>query len=240
LSDERVVRILLVDDILPFIELQRSYLKRTTCRIQTARTGIQALNLCRQDPPDLVLLDAEMPEMDGIATCRFLKADPLLGRIPIVLVASEARREECVRAGCDDVLIKPLESASFLEKVRRFVPLLERREGRIPVSCRVEFKVKSGSYTSYTRDLSTRGLFLKSPRPFAFGTRLDMVIHLPSRRVEGRVEKPAPIEVVGEVRRSLRSHAGSHLLPGIGVRFVDPSADVLRVLEEFIATRRKR
>src|SRR2546428_11696527 len=174
-TDERVVRILLVDDVLPFIELQRNYLKRTTCRIQTARTGVEALNLCRQDPPDLVFLDAEMPELDGIATCRFLKADPLLGRIPIILVASEARRQEGVRAGCDDVLIKPLGSASFLGKVRRFVPLLERHEGRIPVSCRVEFKVKSGSYTAYTRDLSTRGLFLKSRRPFLHGTRLQMV-----------------------------------------------------------------
>jgi len=112
-DDERGVRILLVDDVLPFLELQRNYLKRTTCRILTARTGVQALNLCRQDPPDLVLLDAEMPEMDGIAACRFLKADPVLGRIPVVIVASADRREECVRAGCDDVLIKPLESASF-------------------------------------------------------------------------------------------------------------------------------
>ena len=240
MSDERIVRILLMDDVLPFIELQRNYLKRTTCRIQTARTGVEALNLCRQDPPDLVFLDAEMPEMDGIAACRFLKADPLLGRIPIVLVASESRREECVRAGCDDVLIKPLESASFLEKVRRFVPLLERLEGRIPVSCRVEFKVKSVSYTAYTRDLSTHGLFLKSPRPFAVGTRLQMVIHLPSRRVEGRLEKPAPVAVEGEVRRSLRPGPGSHLLPGIGIRFVDPPAEVLRVIENFIAARRKR
>jgi len=239
-DDERGVRILLVDDVLPFLELQRNYLKRTTCRILTARTGVQALNLCRQDPPDLVLLDAEMPEMDGIAACRFLKADPVLGRIPVVIVASADRREECVRAGCDDVLIKPLESASFLEKVRRFVPLLERHEGRIPVSCRVEFKGKTGSYTAYTRDLSTHGLFLKSPRPFVHGTRLQMVIHLPSRRVEGRLEKPAPVAVEGEVRRSLRPGPGSHLLAGVGVRFVDPPAEVLRVIEEFIAARRNR
>ena len=238
-DEERVVRILLVDDVLPFIELQRNYLKRTTCRIQTARTGTQALSLCRQDPPDLVFLDAEMPEMDGIAACRFLKADPVLGWLPIVIVTSEERREECVRAGCDDVLIKPFDSAAFLEKVRRFVPLLERREGRIPVSCRVEFRARSGSYAAYTRDLSTHGLFLKSPRPFALGTRLQMTIHLPSRRGEQGVVKPAPLEVEGEVRRSLRPGPGSHLLPGVGVRFVDPPAEVLRVIEEFIATRRK-
>ncbi len=232
-DDERVVSILLVDDVLPFIELQRNYLKRTTCRILTARTGAQALKVCRQNPPDLVFLDEAMPEMDGVSTCRFLKADPVLGRIPIVIVTSKDRREECVRAGCDDVLVKPLESEAFLEKVRRFVPILERRESRVPVSCRVDFSAKTGSYRAYTRDLSLRGLFLKSPRPFAVGTRLRMVLHLPGRRREG-------LEVQGEVRRVILRVPGSHLLPGIGVRFVDPLPEVLRAIEEFVAARRVR
>jgi len=239
-DDERVVRILLVDDVLPFIELQRNYLKRTTCRILTARTGPEALKVCRQELPDLVFLDATAPEMDGVAACRFLKADPVLVRIPIVIVTSADRREECLRAGCDDVLVKPFESNAFLEKVRRFVPLLERREGRIPVSCRVEFRAKTGAYTAYTRDLSTRGLFLKSPRPFAIGTRLHMPIHLPGRRGGRPQEKPAPLPIEGEVRRIIRPDPGSHLLPGIGVRFVDPTPEFGRTMEEFIAGRRAR
>ena len=239
-DDERVVRILLVDDVLPLIELQKNYLKRTTCRILTARTGSQALQLCRRDPPDLVLLDAAMPEMDGVSACRSLKADPVLGRIPIVIVTSADRREECLRAGCDDVLIKPFESTAFLAKVRQYVPLLERRESRIPVSCRVEFRARIGSYTAYTRDLSGHGMFLKSPRPFAVGARLQMVIHLPGPRGGPPSVKPAPIAVEGEVRRIIRPAPGSHLLPGIGIRFVDPPPEVLRVIEEFIAARRAR
>ena len=239
-DDERVVRILLVDDVLPFIELQKNYLKRTTCRILTARTGPQALKLCQREPPDLVFLDAAMPEMDGAAVCRLLKADPVLGRIPIVIVTSPDRREECVRAGCDDVLIKPFESSDFLDTIRRFVPLLERHEGRIPVSCRVEFRAKTGAYTAHTRDLSALGLFLKSPRPFAVGARLQMLIHLPGRRGERPAEKPPPLSVEGEVRRVLRPAPGSHLLPGIGVRFVDPAPEVRRAIEEFIMARRAR
>src|SRR5882672_3147866 len=78
-SDERIVRILLVDDVLPFIELQKNYLKRTTCRILTARTGSQAIRVCRLDRPDLIFLDEAMPGMDGIEACRHLKADPLVG-----------------------------------------------------------------------------------------------------------------------------------------------------------------
>jgi CheY-like chemotaxis protein len=181
-----------------------------------------------------------MPEMDGIAACRFLKADPALGRIPIVIVSPEARRRECVEAGCDEVLIKPFDAAVFLDTVRRFVPLLERQEIRIPVSCRVEFATKTGSYLAHTRDLSIHGLFLKSPRPFAAGTRLQMVIHLPVLRGETGLERPAPLAMEGEVRRIVRPSPGSHLLAGVGVRFVQPAAGVLRVIEEFIAARRRR
>lgn len=239
-DDDRVVRILLVEDVLPLLELQKSYLKRSTCRVLTARTGSQALKLCRRDPPDLVFLDAAMPDIDGLATCRFLKGDPLAGRVPVVLIASPERREECARAGCDEVLIKPFDSGAFLDVVRRFVPLLERRESRIPVSCRVEFSSRVGSYTAYTRDLSAHGLFLKSPRPFALGTRLKMLIHLPVPRGRAPADKPAPLPVEGEVRRILRPSPVKHLLAGIGVRFVDAPAGTLRAIEEFIAARRSR
>jgi len=119
-DDDRVVRILLVEDVLPLLELQKSYLKRTTCRVLTARTGSQALKLCRRDPPDLVFLDAAMPDIDGLAACRFLKADPLAGRVPVVLIASPERREECARAGCDGVLIKPFDS-SILKEIEKAI-----------------------------------------------------------------------------------------------------------------------
>jgi len=238
-GEEQVVRILLVDDVLPFIELQKAYLKRTTCRIVTARTGAQALKICRQDRPDLVVLDEAMPVMDGIEACRHLKADPIVGSVPVVIVTTEGRREDCLWAGCDDVLIKPFDAPAFLEKVRRYAPLLERLESRIPVSCRVEFFTRTGSYAAYTRDLSPHGLFLKSPRPFAIGTRLRLVLHLPVRRgPAGRGTRP--LELQAEVRRIVRTAPGSNLLPGVGVRFLDLPSEALLAIEEFIAARRIR
>ena len=238
-GEERVVRILLVDDVLLFIELQKSYLKRTTCRVLTARTGAQALKICRRDRPDLIVLDEAMPEMDGIEACRHLKADPIVGSVPVVIATTEGRREECLRAGCDDVLIKPFAAPAFLEIIRRFAPLMERQESRTPVSCRVEFSARSGTYAAYTRDLSPHGMFLKSPRPFAAGTRLRLVLHLPERQgAAGR--RTRSVELLGEVRRVVRPTPGSSLLPGVGVRFLDTPPEALRVIEEFIAARRAR
>ncbi len=238
-SGERIVRILLVDDVLPFLELQKAYLKRTTCRVVTARTGAQALQICRQDRPDLVVLDEAMPVMDGIEACRHLKADPVAGAVPVVLLTTEARRADCLRAGCDDVLIKPFDAPAFLETIRRHAPLLERLESRIPVSCRVEFSARTGAYTAYTRDLSPHGLFLKSPRPFALGTRLRLVLHLPGPAGGGR-RRTRPLEMLGEVRRVVRPAPGSSLLPGVGVRFLEMPPETLRAIEEFIAARRVR
>ena len=238
-SGERIVRILLVDAVLPFLELQKAYLKRTTCRVATARTGAQALQICRQDRPDLVVLDEAMPVMDGIEVCRYLKADPLAAAVPVVLLTTEARRADCVRAGCDDVLIKPFDAPAFLETVRRHAPLLERLESRIPVSCRVEFSARTGTYTAYTRDLSRHGIFLKSPRPFTVGTRLRLVLHLPGSR-GGASRQTRPLQMLGEVRRVVRPAPGSSLLPGIGVRFLEIPPEALQAIEEFIAARRAR
>ena len=226
---DRVARILLVDDARRFLELLKTYLKRTTCRVATARTAAEALRISRQEPPDLVFVDSAVGEEDGLGVTRAFKDDPRLRVIPVVMVSVRDRREECLRAGCDGVLTKPVVQEDFLETVRRFVPLLERLEGRIPVSLRAEFTAPSGAYTAYTKDLSPNGAFLKTNRPFAVGTRLKLTIHLPGGR--------PPLRLAGEVRRIVEAGAGSPLLPGVGVRFLEVPGEALRVLQEFIAGR---
>jgi two-component system alkaline phosphatase synthesis response regulator PhoP len=231
-SAETVARILLVDDVRRLVDVMRSYLRRTTCRILTARNGPEAIRVCRQERPDIVFLDAGMPGSGGAEVCRTLKTDALLRSIPVVIVAPRDRFEECTRAGCDDVIAKPITQEQFLAKVRRFVALLERGEKRIPASVRVTFQALAGAYTAYTKDLSPHGLFLKTERPFAPGTRLRMTIHLPGQR--------GPVAVEGEVRRVVEPSAASHLLAGVGVRFVDPETAVTRAIETFIAGRLAR
>ena len=227
---ETLARILIVDDVLPLLDLQRNYLKRTTCTILTAHTGREAIDVCRRERPDLVLLDAAMPDVDGLEACRILKADPLLRGIPLVLAAPPDAAAACRAAGCDDFLLKPVTKEAFLETVRRHVELRERAEERIPASVRVEFSAGAGRYSAYTRDLSINGLFLKSPRPFSVGTRLRLRVHLPG----------AVLDLTGEVRRVVEKIPGSHLLPGVGVLFIDPAVDAVDAIDRFIAERLAR
>jgi uncharacterized protein (TIGR02266 family) len=221
-------RILLVDDLVPLLEAHRSYLRRTTCRILTARTGLEALAVCRRERPDLIFLDASLPGMDGMEACRAIKSDAALAAIPVVLLAPAEREADCRSAGCDEVLGKPVSQQTFLLAVRRFVKLKERQERRIPASLRVTFTARAVTYTAYTKDLSPRGLFLKSGRPFVPGTVLALQIPLPGGTV---------VRATGEVRRNVERKGGSHLLPGIGVLFTAIDPEAVRAIEEFITTR---
>lgn len=86
-----------------------------------AADGAQALATARADRPDLVLLDAMMPGIDGFEVCRRLKADPSLPFMPIVLVTGRAAVSDVVaglEAGADDYLAKPVEHAALIARVR--------------------------------------------------------------------------------------------------------------------------
>ncbi|MDA8019861.1 MAG: diguanylate cyclase [Thermoanaerobaculia bacterium] len=84
---------------------------RDHCEVVLASNGYKALEICRRQPPDLVLLDILMPEMDGYETCRRLKSEPATREIPIIFVTSENRPDQEARAleyGAVDFISKPL------------------------------------------------------------------------------------------------------------------------------------
>ena len=84
---QRRARLLIVDD--QPINIQSLYkVFAADCQVQMATSGAKALALCREDPPDLVLLDVEMPGMDGYEVCERLKADKATHDIPVIFVTA--------------------------------------------------------------------------------------------------------------------------------------------------------
>ncbi len=80
-------------------------------------TGIEALNGLRESPPDLVLLDISLPEMDGLAVAREIRADPRLRQLPIVALTAHAMsgdREKFLQAGFDSYVAKPIIDENIL------------------------------------------------------------------------------------------------------------------------------
>ncbi len=104
--------VLLVDDTPSNVVPLRDYLENKGCRVAVAENGRSAVDMTSRLGPDLVLMDIQMPEMDGIEATRRIRAlaDPALARVPIIAVtalAMPADRDRCIAAGVDDYVTKP-------------------------------------------------------------------------------------------------------------------------------------
>jgi two-component system cell cycle response regulator DivK len=89
-----------------------------------AETGHSGLSKAAELRPDLILMDIQLPGMDGYAVTRALKADPQLRAIPVVAVTSYAMtgdREKCLSAGAEGYIEKPIDPETFVAEVHRFL-----------------------------------------------------------------------------------------------------------------------
>ena len=114
-------KILIVDDEAAVVKLLLTTLgDDDRYRLLVARDGEEALQIARQEKPDLVFLDILMPKMDGFRVCRALKANPATADMKVVMLtalAQDSDREEAIRAGADGYLAKPFSPTDLLEKV---------------------------------------------------------------------------------------------------------------------------
>jgi uncharacterized protein (TIGR02266 family) len=227
-----MTRILLVDDVELFLELERTFLKRFGCEILTARTGPEALQKARTRRPDAVLLDVVMPGMSGYEVCRALKDDPGLREVPVLFVAAEPDPDEVARAGGDGCVRKPVTRASLLTALRRHLPLVERASPRAPAALRVRLEDARRQERKLTsKDLSQDGIFLRTEQPLPVGSSVDLHFRLPLP------EGPEEVHLRGEVVRQVEADPASYLIPGIGVRFVKPDASARMKMGRFVRER---
>ena len=125
-----LVDILIADDEAPVRALVRRLLEREGYACAEAADGRQAVELAQRRPPRCVLLDLGMPELDGFAVARRLRADPRTRAAHIHCLSGSgepASREQASRAGCEEFLAKPLDAAALLRVVRRDVDRAEPR-----------------------------------------------------------------------------------------------------------------
>ncbi|OGG46562.1 MAG: hypothetical protein A3F84_18600 [Candidatus Handelsmanbacteria bacterium RIFCSPLOWO2_12_FULL_64_10] len=114
-------RVLLVDDTPANLKLLRQALEPEGYRILIAPSGETALKIACHAHPDLILLDVQMPGLDGFETCRCLKENPATQDIPVIFVTARAETESVVegfRAGGIDYVVKPFQSEEVLARVQ--------------------------------------------------------------------------------------------------------------------------
>jgi chemosensory pili system protein ChpA (sensor histidine kinase/response regulator) len=118
---------LVVDDSITVRRVTQRLLERNGMRVLTAKDGVDAVSLLQDNLPDIILLDIEMPRMDGYEVAAHVRNDPRLKEIPIVMITSrvsEKHRARAIELGVDDYLGKPYQESQLLDAIE---PLVNRR-----------------------------------------------------------------------------------------------------------------
>jgi chemosensory pili system protein ChpA (sensor histidine kinase/response regulator) len=127
--DERIFA-MVVDDSITVRRVTQRLLERNGMRVLTARDGVDALALLQEHTPDVILLDIEMPRMDGYEVASHARNDPRLADIPIIMITSrvgDKHRARAIELGVDDYLGKPYQESQLLDAIEPLV-LARRRQ----------------------------------------------------------------------------------------------------------------
>ena len=122
-------RILIVDDEPDFSMIVQTYLEKEGFATEVAYNGVEGFEKIKANPPDAIVLDVMMPEMDGYELCAALKKDPAYANIPIVLLTAVADRVTSTKYShydgmsteADDYLPKPASAEDITQSVKRLV-----------------------------------------------------------------------------------------------------------------------
>ncbi len=222
------VTVLIADDLKFFLEVEKTYLQRGGFAVLTAATGEEAVEIARKRQPNLVLLDLEMPRMDGAAACEAMRKEPSLAATPIIIMSATGtpeNRDRCLKAGCTEFVAKPQKADELLGIVARILAVRQREAKRITVVFNVTGKDASRQVVGQGKDLSEKGLLLVAPAPITIGAVLQIEFFLPGTRSQ--------IKAHGKVVRSAKGDEGAH---EVGVQFTDLSPDDRALILDYVTS----
>ncbi|MDZ4765087.1 MAG: response regulator [Chloroflexota bacterium] len=123
------IRVLCVEDNPQNMRLVRKILFSAGYELLEAQDGTSGLAAIRAHKPDLVLMDVNLPDIDGLEVTKQIKADPSIAAIPVLALTANAMhgdRDRCLAAGCDGYVPKPITKTELLNTIAFFVKKSER------------------------------------------------------------------------------------------------------------------
>ena len=125
-ADDRPLA-LVVDDSITVRRVTERFLRRHGMRVATAKDGLDAISVLSDHSPDIILLDIEMPRMDGYEFASHIRNDERFAEVPIIMITSrvgDKHRARAIELGVNDYLGKPFQDSELLDAIAR---LLEER-----------------------------------------------------------------------------------------------------------------
>ena len=220
------VRVLLADDSKFFRSIESKFLQKTPVEVLEAESCSETLSIARNEQPELIYMYFSLPEEGGVKCCRSIKAHESLKNIPVVMICDKEQPEQvsaAKAAGCDAVLVKPLDRHSFLQAGRHFLEII--REHRQPSFFTLSFWLNEEEFKGKCLDISGGGIFIETQDEIAVGERLKLEFKLPDNQ-------NTQVSCVGEVMWLNRkpNPMKPHYPNGLGVKFVELSPLVHRAI----------
>ena len=119
------MKILLVEDHEEIWDFLSRRLKRRGCEVAVATDGQECVDKSKTEAPDLILLDMNLPVIDGWTAAAMIRNDPATATIPIIALTAHAMsgdREKAIAAGCNDYCPKPIDFSGLLTKIDQHAP----------------------------------------------------------------------------------------------------------------------
>ncbi len=221
-------KILLVDDVDLFLELERSYLEGCDYDLVTASSGEETLQRLDKIAPDVLLLDYYMPGINGDEVCRAIRKSAKWAKLSILMVTAAGKPEEvqcCLDAGCDDYITKPVNKQELKEKVARLLGTVPRRTSeRVAVKLPIQLQEGGRIHKVTAKDISASGVYLKSATNLEENTTVEM-------KLDGA--QGEEISLYGKIKRSTQKDK-----EGCGVYFIYPDQHSKKVLDRLIRSKK--
>jgi two-component system, cell cycle response regulator DivK len=119
-----MARILYIEDDANNRMLVRRILMVEGFDVEEADNAVDGINMALENPPDLILMDISMPEMDGLVATERIRSEPTISDVPIVALTAnvmEGDREKTLNAGCDGYIGKPIDVDTFADNVKSYL-----------------------------------------------------------------------------------------------------------------------
>lgn len=222
-------KVLLVDDVKLFLELEKTILSKRNVQIFTASSGHEAIAINRKERVDLILCDLNMPGMNGDEMCRTIRSDAINNTVSIVIVtsfASEDDIDKCKKAGVNDYITKPINPIELLKKLSEYTNVSIRSSPRLLVWSTVEKNPGSDVelFIGTTLNISSSGFLVETSHSFNLGEIAYFSVAIPDRAIQ--------INAKGEVVR--KSVCAESNLSEYGIKFTDITTEDREAIEKYI------
>jgi chemosensory pili system protein ChpA (sensor histidine kinase/response regulator) len=115
---------MVVDDSITVRRVMERFLERNGLKVVTAKDGLDAISVLQDAKPDIILLDIEMPNMDGYEFATHVRNDPRVADVPIIMITSrvgDKHRARAIEIGVNDYLGKPYQDSQLLDAIQRLL-----------------------------------------------------------------------------------------------------------------------